>query len=346
MSHPATPDRAPKVSVCVPTYNRALLLKAFLPTILSQTFEDIEIVIGDNCSPDNTGEIVREFTDPRIRYVRHEANLGPFGNMNRLLELARGEYVCIVHDDDRYLPDFIAKEAAMLDANPSAGMVHCAIYETNEQGERQRAERAYPTTRLLPGKHEFIRFLQGHNVVCSSVMARRAAYQQAGPFEGRHICADFLMWLKFALIADVAYIAEPLLERRVHDASVTGSLNPQWWYDEFMSIFEEGIVLAAQVDPALVADRQGLVLAAAKAQGQRFHIAALSAIAHGAYPLAQGYANVLQQMRAIGLPAWYATSVRALMHPAGRVLLSLVARVRRANARRLVEWPSETAVRA
>ncbi len=342
----ASPERTPKVSVCVPTYNRAALLNAFLPTILGQTLQDFEIVIGDNCSTDNTAEVVATFADPRIRYVRHEANLGPFGNMNRLLELARGEYVCIAHDDDEYLPTFLEKEAAMLDAHPSAGMVHCAIYETDEAGTRQRTERAYATTRLLPGKQEFIRFLQGHNVVCSSVMGRRSTYLAAGPFEGRHICADFLMWLKFALLADVAYLAEPLLERRVHDASVTGSLNPQWWYDEFMSIFDEGIALAQQVDPALVANRAALVQAAAQAQGSRFYIAALSAIAHGAYPLAQGYVSVLRQMRGIGLSAFYPVSATLLLNPVGRVVLSLVSRVRRARARRMVEWPTETAASA
>ena len=334
------------MSVCVPTYNRAHLLDAFLSTILNQTFQDFELVIGDNCSTDDTGDVVRRISDPRVRYVRHEANLGPFGNMNRLLELARGEYVCIAHDDDVYLPEFLAREAAVLDANPSAGMVHCAIYETNANGERQRAERAYPMDRVIPGKQEFIRYLQGHNVVCSSVMARRTAYLEAGPFEGRHICADFLMWLKLALIADVAYVAEPLLERRVHDESVTGSLNPQWWYDEFMSIFEEALVLAAKVDPALVQDRAALVHAAAQAQGRRFFVAALAATAHGAYPVARGYANVLEQMRGIGLSGRYAVMVRALINPLGRRLLSLVARIRRANAKRLVEWPAETVARA
>lgn len=338
--------RTPKVSVCVPTYNRASLLKDFLPTILGQTFQDFELVIGDNCSTDNTGDVVKACTDPRVRYVRHEANLGPFGNMNRLLELARGEYVCIAHDDDTYLPEFLERETALLDANPNVGMVHCAIYETDANGARQRTERAYPDTRVLNGKQEFIRYLQGHNVVCSSVMARRSAYLQAGPFEGRHICADFLMWLKLTLIGDVGYVAEPLLERRVHEESVTGSLNPQWWYDEFMSIFEEALVLAAKTDPELVADRPALVHAAAQAQGQRFFIAALAAIAHGAFPVASGYANVLDQMRGIGLSSVYVHTVRLLMNPLGRRLLSLVARLRRARARRLVEWPAETTARA
>jgi glycosyltransferase involved in cell wall biosynthesis len=335
---------APKVSVCVPTYNRAPLLKAFLPTILSQTLQDFEIIICDNCSTDNTTEVALACTDPRVSYYRNDANLGPFGNMNRLLTLARGEYVVIVHDDDLYLPDFLEREAAMLDANPGVGMVHCAVWETDEDGSRRRAERAYPTTRVLDGKREFVHWLQGHNVCCSSVMARRTVYHAAGPFdpEGRHICGDFLMWLKLALLGDVAYVADPLLERRVHPESVTGTLNPRLWHDEFFSIFEEAIVLARDVDPELVRDRPTLVHAAAQAQGKRFFIAALAAVAHGTYPLARGYADVLERMRAVGLPGFYAWTVRSLTHPAGRRLLSLVARIRRANNRRMVEWPARS----
>ena len=327
-------NRPPKVSVCVPTYNRAALLKAFLPTILSQTLRDIEVVICDNASPDDTAEVVRGVTDPRVRYYRNESNLGPFGNMNRLLELARGEYICIVHDDDAYAPDFLEREAGMLDQHPAVGMVHCAVYEIDAHGVRQRTVRAYASTRVLESRSEFLRYLQGHNVCCSSVMARRGVYLASGGFDPKYICADFLMWLKLALLGDIGYIADPLLERRVHDESVTGTLNPRWWYEEFMAIFEEGLAIAARTDPALVRDRDGLVRAAAHAQGRRFFIASLAASAGGAFPLARGYAEILDEMTRLGLPAWYGWVARRLSNGPGRRLLALVSKVRRAKARR------------
>jgi len=225
-------------------------------------------------------------------------------------------------------------------------MVHCATYEIDAKGARQRTLRAYPTTRVLESKAEFTRYLQGHNVCCSSVMARRTTYLAAGPFDAKYICADFLMWLKLALLGDVGYIADPLLERRVHDESVTGTLNPRWWYDEFMAIFEEGLVLGAKVDPQLVANRDKLVRDAAHAQGQRFLIAALAASSQGAFPLARGYADVLKTMRGIGLPTWYAWTARGLANPGGKALLSIVAQVRRLNARRGTHLPSEHMARA
>src|SRR5437588_7283045 len=154
----------PKISVCVPTYNRAPLLGAFLASLLNQTCRDFEIIVADNCSSDETPQIVHSFADPRLRYHRHDRNIGPFANMNYLIDQARGAYICIVHDDDLYGPEFLERESAMLDSHPAVGMVHCAVYEADAAGERRQVVRAYPTTRVLAGRDEFIRYLQGHNV--------------------------------------------------------------------------------------------------------------------------------------------------------------------------------------
>src|SRR5207302_211390 len=161
-----------------------------------------------------------------------------FGNMNYLIEQAQGQYLCIAHDDDVYGPDFLRRESEMLDAYPNVGMVHCAVREVNGDGTPRQAVRAYPTTRVLSGRDEFIRYLQGHNICCSSVMARTELFRE-NPFDARFLCADFLMWMKFALRADVAYVADPLLDMRVHSDTVTSWLNPMRWHDEFVAILEE-----------------------------------------------------------------------------------------------------------
>ncbi|TAJ22641.1 MAG: glycosyltransferase family 2 protein, partial [Nitrospirae bacterium] len=134
----------PKVTVAIPTYNRATLLKQCLETILRQTFRDFEVIVSDNCSPDATPEAVRAFNDPRIRYYRNESNLGVFPNMNRCIDRARGQYIAIVHDDDLFAPQFIEQEARLLDEHPSVGMVHCAAYETDPDGVSQRLIKVYP----------------------------------------------------------------------------------------------------------------------------------------------------------------------------------------------------------
>jgi glycosyltransferase involved in cell wall biosynthesis len=323
-----------RITVCLPTYNRAPLLKKCLASILNQTARDFEVIVADNCSTDGTADVVRSLADPRVRYHRHESNIGPFANMNWLIEQARGDYICIVHDDDVYGPEFLQRERELLDRHPNVGMVHCAVHEVDADGTPRQVVRAYPTTRVLRGRDEFVRYLQGHNVCCSSVMARRELYRD-NPFDPRFLSADFLMWMKFALRADVAYVAEPLLDMRVHADTVTSWLNPMKWHDEFLAILDEGFALGVKADPALAARRKELYGVAARAQGRRFLTAALAAVARGDFGLARGYAEVLEKLRAVGLPYAYGLVARLSINGAGQFLLRLVARARRTRARRL-----------
>lgn len=336
----------PKISVCIPTYNRAALLKECLASLVRQTFRDVEIIVSDNCSTDDTQAVIAACADPRLRSYRNDTNIGPYPNLNRLLELAQGEYVCILHDDDLYAPEFLEREARMLDEHPRAGMVHCAVREVDEQGRQRQVVRAYPTTRILDGKQEFVRYLQGHNVCCSSVMARRTVYRDAGPFDARYLTADFLMWMKLALRGDVAYIADPLLDMRVHPNAVTSWLAPSRWHEEFIAILEEGLALGAAADPSLIARRPALLRQAAKAQGRRFLVAALAAIARGDFALARGHIAVLEKLRDIGLSRGYAVSARLFTNRLGQWALSGVAVLRRARARRRAASIGKTMITA
>lgn len=320
---------APRISVCLPTFNRAALLGACLPTLLSQTRTDFELLIGDNCSTDATAEVVASYPDPRVRYSRNAQNIGPVQNMNRLLSLARGEYVCIVHDDDLYAPEFLASESLLLDRHPRMSMVHCAVYEMDERNVLRRRVRAYPSTRVLEGRRIFQRFLEGHNVCCSTVMMRRSVLQAVGGFDTQYLCADFLMWLQLALRGDVGYVAEPLVRMRVHADTVTNWLDPARWQREFVAIVERGFDLAAASDHAVTQAKPVLLRRAAKAQGRRFLIAALSATARGDLPSAHGYAKVVEQFQASGAPRCYMLLAKGLANRWGQGVLRPLRRLRR-----------------
>lgn len=110
----------PFVTIAIPTYNRAdKFLEETLTCALNQTYENIEILVSDNCSTDNTEEVARSFDDPRLVYYKQEENLGSYGNMNFLLEKAKGDYFHMYHDDDRIDKDFI--ESCLEAADYSAG---------------------------------------------------------------------------------------------------------------------------------------------------------------------------------------------------------------------------------
>jgi hypothetical protein len=168
-------------------------------------------------------------------------------------------------------------------------------------------------------------------------MARRTLYAAAGPFDIELLCSDFLMWLNFALRADIAYVAEPLLDVRVHVDNVSSWLNPARWHREFMTILERGLALGGQLKPELVRDRRALLAAAAQAQGKRFLIAQLSATARGDFALAREFQMVLERLREIGLSRAYPLAGGLFMNGVGRRILSGVATLRRARARRMTE---------
>ena len=126
--------KKPKVTVCIPTYSRANLLKDALRSVLSQDYEDFEIVICDDHSTDHTMNVVKSFKDKRIRYIKNETNLGQFRNINKCIDLARGEYVIIFHDDDIMLNGLLKKEAQILDKHSNVGIVAPAYYVVDYHG--------------------------------------------------------------------------------------------------------------------------------------------------------------------------------------------------------------------
>jgi glycosyltransferase involved in cell wall biosynthesis len=105
----------PKVTVCMPVFNGSEYIAEAIESVLAQTYRDFQLIVSDNCSSDDTGAIVQRFDDPRIRYSKNATNLGLIGNMNRCLELATGDYLCIFHHDDVMLPENLARKVQVLD---------------------------------------------------------------------------------------------------------------------------------------------------------------------------------------------------------------------------------------
>ena len=114
----------PKVSILTPIYRteRAFLREA-IESILHQTFSDFEFLLMDDCPDDSREDVVREYADPRIVYVRNERNLGITASRNRLLDMAKGEYLAVFDHDDVSRPTRLEKQVAYLDAHPDVGVV-------------------------------------------------------------------------------------------------------------------------------------------------------------------------------------------------------------------------------
>jgi glycosyltransferase involved in cell wall biosynthesis len=99
----------PLITIAIPTFNRAALLRGCVQSALSQTYGNIEILVSDNASTDDTEEVLREFDDKRLRVLRQETNIGLLPNWNACVAAARGEYLVLLSDDDRICPWFLER---------------------------------------------------------------------------------------------------------------------------------------------------------------------------------------------------------------------------------------------
>ncbi|GAB4161541.1 MAG: hypothetical protein Fur0046_40250 [Cyanobacteria bacterium J069] len=123
------------VSVCIPTYRRPALVKAAVESALAQQYPSLEIVVSDD-SPDDRTEVALAdlITSRRVRYVRNRPPLRQAGNVNQLFDLATGEFLVLLHDDDLLVPGAIARLLACFEADPSIAAAFGKQYLMNQQG--------------------------------------------------------------------------------------------------------------------------------------------------------------------------------------------------------------------
>ncbi len=110
------------VSVILPAYNAGPYIAEAILSILNQTYTDFELIIINDCSTDNTEEVIQSILDPRIIYIKNEQNSGLIFNLNLGISLAKGKYIVRMDADDISLPTRIAEQIAFMDANPSVGI--------------------------------------------------------------------------------------------------------------------------------------------------------------------------------------------------------------------------------
>jgi glycosyltransferase involved in cell wall biosynthesis len=119
----------PTVSVIIPTYNRAHLVGQAIRSVLNQTYQDLEIILVNDGSTDNTEEIVKGFNDDRIRYIRHDENKGAAAARNTGIEAALGEYIAFQDSDDEWLPEKLEKQIRVLENAPAkVGVVYTDMW--------------------------------------------------------------------------------------------------------------------------------------------------------------------------------------------------------------------------
>ncbi len=125
----------PKVSIVIPTFNRAESLKKTLNSILAQTYRDYEVIIVANGSTDNTQEVVTEFKDPRLKYVFQDGSGSPASPRNTGIKITVGRFIAFCDDDDLWLPEKLAKQVRFLQDNKQYNICYTRMKRFNKQTE-------------------------------------------------------------------------------------------------------------------------------------------------------------------------------------------------------------------
>ena len=215
----------PRVTVFIPTYNRARFLRFSIDSVLAQTYGDFRLEISDNASTDETPEIVASYDDPRIVSTRLPENIGMLGNHNQFLERVDTEYALILPDDDAIHPELLERTVRVLDEHPEVGAVHTAFHVIGPENEvlQEDVDWTYGLTEdTVESAAEFIEesMTWSCRICASTTLMRVAALSSGGMSQDDFPAVDFGLWLRMAAAGwSFAFIADTLGEYRIHGGS-------------------------------------------------------------------------------------------------------------------------------
>ena len=219
------PQAQPLISVLMPAYKHAAFVHTALDSVLQQSWQHLEVIVIDDASPDTTWDVLQACTDPRLRLLRNEHNLGSHGTMNAALQLARGEFIAIINSDDLFLPERLASCYAALQAS-GADLVGTDMRLMDDDGNvvtthwwidaYEALKRVWTDTQDWPAT------LLAGNVfmTTSNFFFRRRWLEQVGDFQDLRYVLDY-DWLLRGLGQGLrlAWIDTPLLQYRLHAAN-------------------------------------------------------------------------------------------------------------------------------
>ena len=218
----------PLITIAIPTFNRAALLRECVQSALSQTYENVEVLVSNNASPDDTGEVLREFNDKRLRVLTQETNIGLLPNWNACLAAARGEYLFCISDDDRISPWLLERCVDAIGEQQVPIVVALSDIHLSSLGRTRPARTSRRiASGLQNGTDVLLEFLTDQiTVTMCSVMVRTEALRSRGgfPLDFPHT-ADVAAWAPLLFEGKVGFVNEACATYNFHEDSETCRLS-------------------------------------------------------------------------------------------------------------------------
>jgi glycosyltransferase involved in cell wall biosynthesis len=211
--------------VILPTYNRAALLGTAIESVLGQDFRELELIVVDDGSADETEKLVRRYrdSDARVRYVRAE-HRGVSAAMNAGIRAASGQFIARIDSDDQWLPDLLETEVSILEARPEIGLVYSRGQWMDQDLNPLSTVVGQPPH--FPG--DTLRSMLWGDATCNiTVVVRRECFDRVGFFdESLATSEDWDMWLRAAVHYDFVFVDRVLAHIRRHDGNATSVQGP------------------------------------------------------------------------------------------------------------------------
>lgn len=198
----------PRVSVVLPTYNRAGVLGRAVRSVLAQSEPDLELIVVDDASTDDTPRVLADFDDPRLHVLRHTIRGGGAAARNTGLAAARADWVAFQDSDDEWLLDKLARQLAMAMQDPVLGAVYCAFVRIS--GDRITRTPATKVKRRAGWLHTDI--LRDSFISTQTLLVRRAALEAVGGFDAElPRFQDWELMMRLSRRHPVGCVDEPLV---------------------------------------------------------------------------------------------------------------------------------------
>jgi len=218
-------NNEPKISVVIPTYDKAQYLGEAIESVLNQTYKNIEIIIIDDGSKDNTQEVVKSFNDPRILYI-WQSNQGEVVARNRGIQESNGKYIAFLDSDDLWLKEKLQKQVDFMEKSKEIGLLGTGCYEIANNGKILGQKRFSSSNNVLQKK--LIKF---NPFIHTSVMIRKNVFDKVSWYNKNfQESQDYELWLRIAKNYKIANLPELLVKKRYYKEGLSSAKDKQQLY--------------------------------------------------------------------------------------------------------------------
>jgi glycosyltransferase involved in cell wall biosynthesis len=250
-------SQIPRISIVIPTFNRAQLLQQAVESALAQAgFDAFDILVADDCSDDETASYLSGVRHDKLRTIRSDRRLGMGVNWNRAVRLSTGDFVYVLQDDDLAMPNLVARAVQVLDTHRNVDLVCFANCLIDSEGGNRRLHWQYPREEFWPAPQALMYFANYWTVSSTQVIFSRRVFDHYGGFDlTPPIMSDAEAILRWMTQANTVVVPDILALRRVWSGSVTSATSETAEMGRTMMFLKSRVLAQAQLSQNLTLDQ-------------------------------------------------------------------------------------------